>query len=87
MDWTVRGSNPVGSKIFFLTEGYRLQNPSSRMHNKYRDFFAGLNWPGSDVDNPFASSVEVKERVELYLYLLCWPSWPVVRRNLQNYTA
>ena len=33
--------------------------------------FPGIKRPGRDVDHPPPSSVEVKERVELYLYSLC----------------
>jgi hypothetical protein len=34
--------------------------------------------PGCSVGHPQASSAEVKERVELYLYNISGPSWPVV---------
>jgi hypothetical protein len=34
--------------------------------------------PGSGVDHPPPSTVEIKERVELYLYSSAGPSWPVV---------
>jgi hypothetical protein len=40
------------------------------------------NWeskrPGSGVNNPPPSSAEVKERVELYLYIPSESSWPVL---------
>jgi len=38
--------------------------------------------PGRGADHPPPSSAEVKERVELYLYSLSGPSWPVLRLNL-----
>ena len=38
--------------------------------------FPGVKRPGRDVDHPPPSSVEVKERVELYLYSPSGPSWP-----------
>ena len=39
--------------------------------------FPGVKRPGRGVDHPPPSSVEVKERVELYLYSTFGPSWPV----------
>jgi hypothetical protein len=36
--------------------------------------FAGVKRPGLGVDHPSTSSVEVKERVELYIYFLSLPS-------------
>jgi len=41
-------------------------------------FFLGVQWPGRGVDLPPPSRSEVKERVELYLYLPSGPSWPVL---------
>ena len=40
--------------------------------------FPGVKRPGRDVDHPSPSSVEVEERVELYLYSPSAPSWPVL---------
>ena len=40
--------------------------------------FPGLKRPGRGVDHPTPSSAEVKERVELYLYSISGPSWPVI---------
>ena len=37
----------------------------------------GVKQPGHDIDHSPPSSAEVKERVELYLYSLSGPSWPV----------
>jgi hypothetical protein len=37
---------------------------------------------GRGVNHPPASSDQVKERVELYLYTPVGPSWPVLGRNL-----
>ena len=39
----------------------------------------GVKQPGHGVDHPPASSSEVKERVELYLYSPFRSSWPVLR--------
>jgi hypothetical protein len=38
----------------------------------------GVKRPGLGVDHTPPSSAEVKERVELYLYSLCGPSWDVI---------
>jgi hypothetical protein len=40
--------------------------------------------PGSGVDHPPPSSVEVKGRVELYLYSASGPSWPVIFYDLHK---
>jgi hypothetical protein len=40
--------------------------------------FPGVKRPGRGFDHPLSSSAEVKERVELYLYYLSGPSWPVL---------
>ena len=34
--------------------------------------------PGRGFDHPSSSSAEVKERVDVFLYSTCGPSWPVV---------
>jgi hypothetical protein len=39
-------------------------------------------FPGCGVDHPPSSSVEVKERVELYFYSPSGPSWPILGRIL-----
>ena len=46
--------------------------------------FPGVKRPGRGVDHPHASSAEVKERVELYLYSPTGPSWPVLGRSLPS---
>jgi hypothetical protein len=40
--------------------------------------FLGVKKPGCGVDHPHTSSAGVKERVEIYLYSLYGPSWPVI---------
>ena len=52
--------------------------PPSLLYNGYRVLPGGKVRPGRGVDHPPTSSAEVKERVELYLYSLSWPSWPVL---------
>jgi len=42
------------------------------------EFFPGVKWLGGDVDHPTPYSAEVKERVQLYLYTISGPSWPVI---------
>jgi hypothetical protein len=39
--------------------------------------FPGVRWLGRGLDHPPLPSAEVKQRVELYLYSTCGPSWPV----------
>jgi len=46
----------------------------------YRMGTGSLPWvklPRHGVDHPHTSSADVKERVELYLYSTCGPSWSV----------
>jgi hypothetical protein len=40
--------------------------------------FAGVKRPGCSVDYPLSTIAKVKERVELYIYSLPGPSWPVI---------
>ena len=73
--WTVRGSNAGGGEIF-RNRPERPWGPPSILYNGYRVFSVGKaagtwRWP------PTPSSAEVKERIELYLYSLSGPSWPV----------
>jgi hypothetical protein len=44
--------------------------------------FPGVKRPGRSLDHPPPSSVEVKDRVQLYLYSPSRPSWPVIGRTL-----
>jgi len=44
--------------------------------------FPGVKRLGRGVKHPTPSSTEVKERVELYLYSLSGPLWPVLGRTL-----
>ena len=70
--WTVKGSNPGGGKIFCTRPDQPWGAPSF-LYNGYRVSFPGVKRPGRCVDHPPPSSAEVKERVELYLYI---PSGP-----------
>ena len=44
--------------------------------------FPGVKQLGHGIDHPPTSSVEVKERIELYIYSTSGPSWPVTGRTL-----
>jgi len=55
--------------------------PPSLLCNGYRVFPRGVKRPVRGVYHPPPSSVEVKERVELYLCSPSGPSWPVLRRT------
>jgi hypothetical protein len=66
-DWKARGSNPVG-RDFPHPASYTVGTGS----------FTGVKAPGRGVGHPPASSAEVKETVELYIYSPSGPSWPVL---------
>jgi hypothetical protein len=40
--------------------------------------FLGVKRPGRGIDHPHLTSVKVKERVELYIYSISGPLWPVL---------
>ena len=56
--------------------------PSSLLYNGYLVSFPGVKGPNHSVKNLPPSSAEVKESVELFLYYLSGPSWPVLGRIL-----
>ena len=56
--------------------------PPSLLYNGYRVSFPGVKLPGYGVNHPPPSNAEIKERVELYFYSPCGPSWPVLGRTL-----
>ena len=51
------------------TQPDRLSGPHSLLYNGLHTSFPGVKGPGYGVNRPPPSSAEVKERVELYLYL------------------
>jgi hypothetical protein len=71
--WTVRGSNPGRGEILRKRAKSHC-GPNNVLYNEYR-----VNRPALGVDHPPPSSVEVKERIELYIYSPSWPSWSVVK--------
>jgi len=75
---------PVGAR-FFRTHPDRHWGSPSLLYSGYRVFPGGKaagtwSWP------PIPSSVENKERVELYLYSPSKPSWPVLGWPLPYFT-
>jgi hypothetical protein len=74
---------PVGGEIY-RPRLDRPWSPPSLLYNWYRVSFPGVKRPGRGVTHPPPSSAEVKERVELYLYSLYGPSWPVLGRTLPH---
>jgi len=69
--WTARGSNPGRGEIF-RTRPDRHWGPPTLLYNGYRVFFPGRKAAGEWCWPPTPSSVEVKERVELYLLSPLW---------------
>ena len=72
----VRGSNPGGGEIF-RTCPDRPWDPTNLLYIGYWFFPESKVRPGREVDPSPSSSVEVKYRVELYLYSLQGPLWSV----------
>jgi hypothetical protein len=70
--WTVRGSNPCGGERFSTRPDWPWAHPAS--YTIDTGSFLGVKRPGRGVDHPPPSSVEVKERVELYIYSPSGPS-------------
>jgi hypothetical protein len=67
----------LGGEVF-RTRPDRRWGPPSPLYNGYWVTFPVLQRPGRGVDHPPPSSAEGKEGVELYLYSLSGPSWPVL---------
>ena len=72
-----RGSNPGGGEIL-RTASDRPWDPLSLLYSGNCVSFPGVERPGRGVDHSTPSSAEVKERVELCLYSLSGPAWPVL---------
>jgi hypothetical protein len=51
---------------------------TSLLYNGYQVSFPGVKQPERGINHPAPSSVKVEEKVELYLYSLSGPSWPVL---------
>jgi len=68
--------------LFEETHGQLVQTgsvgPPSLLQNGYRGSFPGVKRPGRGVNHLPPSSTEVKERVELHIYSLSVPPWPVL---------
>jgi len=74
-----------GGKIFHTRPDWP-RAPPSLLSNGYWVSFPEVKQLGHAVDSPPPSSVEVKERVEIYLYSPSIPSWPVLGRAQYNGT-
>ena len=70
--WGARFSAPVQTGPGAHPASYTMVTGSS----------PGVKRPGRGVDHPPPSSAEVEGRVQLYLYSLSGPSWPVLGRTL-----
>jgi hypothetical protein len=70
---TDRGLNAGGVEIF-RTRPYRHLGPLNLLYNRYCVSFSGVKMLGHGNDHLFPSIAKVKERVEIYLYSLSWPS-------------
>jgi len=73
MGWTGGGSNPTGGEIFHPHPDWPWDSPSL-LYVGYWVSFLGVKHLEHGIDCPSPTSVEVKERVELYLYSSFGPS-------------
>jgi hypothetical protein len=62
----------------FRTRPDRPWGPPSLLYSGYQISLPGVKQLRRGIDHPPPSSSVVKERVELYLYSPCGPSWPVL---------
>jgi hypothetical protein len=69
----------------FISVGARFSAPAQTGPGAYpasytmdTNSFPGVKRPGHGVDHPPPSSAEVKDRIELYIYSISGPSWPVI---------
>jgi hypothetical protein len=81
--WTVRGSNPGGTRFSAHVQTGPGAHPAS--YTVGTGSFLGESWPGHCVDNPPHPAPGLKEEysysaavVQLYLYSPSGPSWPVI---------
>jgi hypothetical protein len=65
---------PVGTRFSVSVQTDPGVHPAS--YKMGTGYFPGVKRPGRGVDHPPQSSVDVKERVELYRYSTSGPSWP-----------
>jgi hypothetical protein len=76
----MQGSNPGGggggARFSAPVQTGRGANPASYTVGSVS--FPGVKRPGPGANYPPSSSVEVKEKVEVYLYSRSAPSWPVL---------
>ena len=75
--WKVRGSNVGGGEIFNNVQTGPGAHTVSCIMGTWS--FPLVKRPGRGVDHPPTSSSEAVEIVELYIYSLCGPSWPVLQ--------
>jgi len=68
---------PVGAKFSAPVQMGLGAHPASYTIGNVS--FPAVKQPRCGVDHPPPSSAEVRERVQLYLYSLSGPSWPVIR--------
>ena len=74
------GIESKGAKFFAPVQTGPVAYPSS--YKTRSGSFPGVKRLGLDVNHPFPSGSEVKERVELYIFSPCGPLWSVLGRTL-----
>jgi hypothetical protein len=79
MGWTEWGIESLWGLDFWILRTIQTScGPLRLLYSAYWVSFLRIKQLGHGVDYPLPSSVEVKRRVELYLYSSSMPSWPAV---------
>jgi len=74
--WRTRDRIPMGARSSAPVRTGPGAHPASYTMGTLS--YPGVKRPGRDADHPPPSSVEVEERIELYIYFTSGPSWPVI---------
>ena len=73
--------NPCEGEIF-RTHPDGLWGSAGELYNDHQVSLQGVKRLGRGVEHPLSPSAGVKEKVELYLYFPCRPSWHVEGRTV-----
>ena len=76
--WAVRSGDQIPVGATFSTPNQTGPGANPAFDTMGTGSFPGVKQLGCGIDHPPPSSVNIKERVELYLYSPSGPLWPVL---------